>query len=93
MKLWWCHNEALYALLLACRLKNEPLYEEWYDRVHDYTFSHYPDREHGEWFGYLHRDGTLSQRFKGSSWKCCFHAPRQLLYSWQLLSEMEKCSE
>jgi N-acylglucosamine 2-epimerase len=89
MKLWWCHNEALYALLLACSLKDDPIYEQWYDRVHDYTFSHFPDSEHGEWFGYLHRDGTVSHRFKGSPWKCCFHTPRQLLYCWQLLSEME----
>ncbi|MDP2982240.1 MAG: AGE family epimerase/isomerase [Candidatus Latescibacter sp.] len=90
MKLWWCHNEALYALLLAHHLTGEKVYESWYDRVHEYSFTHFPDPVHGEWFGYLHRDGTVSHRFKGSTWKGCFHLPRHLLYCWQLLLKMEK---
>ncbi|MHB9028910.1 MAG: AGE family epimerase/isomerase [Candidatus Latescibacterota bacterium] len=89
MKLWWCHNEALYATLLAHWLTGEDVFEEWYDRVHDYSFAHHPDPVYGEWFGYLHRDGSVSHQFKGSSWKGCFHLPRQLLYGWQLLSKME----
>ena len=89
MKLWWCHNEALFALLLAHKLTGDALYEQWYDRVHEYSFTHHPDPEYGEWFGYLHRDGSVSHTFKGSSWKGCFHLPRQLLYSWLLLKEME----
>ncbi|MFC1509004.1 AGE family epimerase/isomerase [Candidatus Omnitrophota bacterium] len=89
MKLWWCHNEALYALLLAHKMKGDSIYEDWYDSVHEYSFTHHPDPEYGEWYGYLHRDGTVSHRFKANSWKCCFHLPRQLLYGWQLLKEME----
>jgi len=82
-------NEALYALLLAHKLTGGAIYEEWYDRVHEYSFARHPDPDYGEWFGYLHRDGTVSHTFKGSSWKGCFHLPRQLLYSWLLLKEME----
>jgi N-acylglucosamine 2-epimerase len=89
MKLWWCHNEALYALLLAHHLTGEKIYESWYDKVHDYAFMVHPDPVHGEWFGYLHRNGSVSHTFKGSAWKGCFHLPRHLLYSWQLLSKME----
>lgn len=90
MKLWWCHNEALYATLLAHHLTGDAVYEQWYDKLHDYSFSHHTDTEYGEWFGYLHRDGSVSHRFKGSAWKGCFHLPRQLLYCWLLLKEMEK---
>ena len=89
MKLWWCHNEALIALLHAIYLKGDSIFEEWYDRVHKYTFGLFPDREYGEWIGYFHRDGRIALPLKGSNWKCCFHLPRHLLFGWQLLKKME----
>jgi len=90
MKLWWCHNEALIALLHALYLTgDEEKYGAWYRRVHDYTFNLFPDREHGEWIGYFHRDGRVALPVKGSNWKCCFHLPRHLLIGWQLLKKLE----
>ena len=89
MKLWWCHNEALIALLYALRYKGGKEYEEWYNKVHNYTFGLFPDKENGEWYGYFHRDGRLAMRVKGSQWKGCFHLPRHLLVGWKLLKEME----
>jgi len=88
-KLWWCHNEALIALLHALHLKGGDVYEKWYDRVHEYTFNLFPDREYGEWIGYYHRDGRVALPVKGSNWKCCFHLPRHLLIGWKLLNKME----
>jgi N-acylglucosamine 2-epimerase len=89
MKLWWPHTEALYALLLAYHLTGNSIYEEWYERVHQWSFGHFPDSQYGEWFGYLHRDGSLASRLKGSMWKGPFHLPRALLYGWKLLEEMK----
>ena len=60
MKLWWVHNEALIATLLAFNLTGDTYYDEWYEKLHDYVFSHFPDKEYGEWYGYLHRDGSVS---------------------------------
>lgn len=88
MKLWWPHTEALYALLLAHSLTNDPAYAAWYEKVHSWAFEHFPDREHGEWFGYLHRDGSVASRLKGSQWKGPFHLPRALLYGMKLLEKM-----
>ncbi len=88
MKLWWPHTEALYALLLALRLTGNPKYEEWYWKVHQWAFDHFPDRQFGEWYGYLHHDGTVSSPLKGSAWKGPFHLPRALLYGWKILEEM-----
>ena len=85
MKLWWPHTEALYALLLAHYLTGDPFWTDWYQRMHDWTFSHFPDPVNGEWFGYLHRDGSLAVSAKGSMWKGAFHVPRALLYCMQLL--------
>ena len=78
MKLWWPHGEALYALLLAWDLTGRDDMAQWYQKVHDYTFSHFPDPEYGEWFGYLSRDGTRVWTAKANGWKGCFHLPRAL---------------
>ena len=88
LKLWWPHNEALYALLLAHHLTGAQKWADWYERVHAWAFAHFPDREHGEWFGYLHRDGSVSSTVKSNHWKGPFHLPRMQLYAWHLLEEM-----
>ena len=88
MKLWWPHTEALYATLLAYHLTQDETWAAWYERVHDYAFGHFPDAEYGEWYGYLHRDGTVSHRLKGNCWKGLFHLPRAQLMCWKLLEEM-----
>jgi N-acylglucosamine 2-epimerase len=88
MKLWWPHNEALYALLLANYITGDKKYEDWYEKVHEWVFKHFPDREYGEWYGYLHRDGSVSSPAKGNTWKGPFHLPRFLLYGWKLLEKM-----
>lgn len=89
LKLWWPHSEALYALLLAHHITGSEKYETWYEKVHKWTFEHFVDQEYGEWFGYLHRDGTVSLPVKGNVWKGPFHIPRYLLYSLKLLEKME----
>lgn len=88
MKLWWVHTEALYAHLLAYRLTGIQKYWEWFEKLNTYCFDHFPDKDNGEWFGYLHRDGTLASTVKGSKWKGPFHLPRMLLKGWILLEEI-----
>jgi N-acylglucosamine 2-epimerase len=88
MKLWWVHAEALYANLLAYHLTGAERYRVWFERLDEYCFNHFPDPDNGEWFGYLHRDGTLASTVKGSKWKAPFHVPRMLLNGWQLLDEI-----
>ncbi len=89
MKLWWPHTEALYALLLAHRLTGDDRYADWHARVHEYAFARFPDPEFGEWFGYLHRDGSVANTLKGSMWKGFFHIPRALWMCERLLERME----
>lgn len=85
MKFWWPHDEAIIATLSAHLLTGDAKYETWHRLVHDWSYAHFPDREHGEWFGYLHRDGRLSTTLKGNLWKGFFHHPRMQWYCWQLL--------
>ena len=89
MKLWWVHNECLIATLTALQLTGDPVFEEWYDKLHEYIFNRFPDREYGEWYGYLHRDGTVSHTQKGSLWKGPYHLPRCLMLCESILSAME----
>jgi N-acylglucosamine 2-epimerase len=88
MKLWWPHSEALYATLLAYHLLGDDTYARWYERVHEWTFTHFPDASFGEWFGYLRRDGSRTTTLKGNLWKGPFHIPRALLLCWKLLDHM-----
>ncbi len=90
MKFWWPHNEAIIALLLAWQLSGDEKYAHWHQMVHDWAHSHFPDPEHGEWFGYLHRDGSLSTPIKGNLWKGAFHLPRMQWYCWQRLEEIRR---
>ena len=58
MKFWWPHNETIIAALLAYQLTGDEKYAEWHKMVHDWSYAHFPDTEQGEWYGYLHRDGS-----------------------------------
>ena len=86
MKFWWPQNEAIIATLMAFVLTGEEKYGRMHREIHDWAYSHFPDPEHGEWFGYLHRDGSRSSSLKGNLWKGPFHLPRMQLTCWKLLS-------
>jgi N-acylglucosamine 2-epimerase len=85
MKFWWPQNEAIIATLLAYTITGDEKYAKWHQQVHEYAYSHFHDAVHGEWYGYLHRDGRVSQTAKGNLFKGPFHLPRQEWYCQQLL--------
>ena len=79
MKYFWPHNEAAIATLMAYSVTGDRRWERWFETLHEYSFVHFPDRVHGEWFGYLHRDGSVANTVKGNHYKVCFHIPRFML--------------
>lgn len=87
MKFWWPHDETLIATLMAHRMTGEAKYLEWHEQVREWSFARFGDPEHGEWFGYLRRDGAPSNTLKGSLWKSFFHHPRALWRCHQLASQ------
>ena len=86
MKFWWPHNETIIATLYAFLLTGKEQYKSWHRQVNQWAYDHFPDRVHGEWFGYLHRDGSPSSTLKGNLWKGPFHLPRMQMTCWQLLN-------
>jgi N-acylglucosamine 2-epimerase len=92
MKFWWPQNETIIATLMAHLLTGDEKYERWHKMAHDWAYAKFHDSKarggHGEWFGYLHRDGSVSSQSKGTLWKGPFHYPRMQLVCWKLLEEM-----
>jgi N-acylglucosamine 2-epimerase len=87
-KLWWVHVEALVALAKGFQHTGDMRCKEWFDKVHDYTWSHFKDQQYGEWFGYLNRRGEVLLPLKGGKWKGCFHIPRSLYQVWKTLETL-----
>ena len=88
MKLWWVHNEAILATLYAYSLTREQSFLRWFEKLDEWTWSHYPDPEYGEWFAYLDRRGERTHSLKGGKWKTFFHVPRCLLFAAQRMRKM-----
>lgn len=88
MKFWWPQTEAIIATLYAYRATGDEKYLEMHRQISDWTYSHFPDHEYGEWYGYLHRDGTVAQSAKGNLFKGPFHIPRMMICGYSLCQEM-----
>lgn len=87
MKFWWPHNEAVLAAMLAYRICGDDSLADWHDAVLHWSIDHFADPQHGEWYGYLHRDGSPSSSLKGSLWKSFFHLPRMHFQAYRWLKE------
>lgn len=90
MKIWWPHTEALYALLLAYSISREQWCLDWFQRVHDYSFSHFPVPEYGEWIQNLDRQGRKLETTVALPVKDPFHLARSLIYSVGMLEGLAK---
>jgi N-acylglucosamine 2-epimerase len=88
MKIWWPHTEALYALLLAYSISKEAWCLDWFQRIHDYAFSHFPVPEHGEWIQNLDRQGRRINELVALPVKDPFHLARALIYSMGVLARL-----
>ena len=88
MKLWWVHNEALIAFLMAFDESKDEKHFEIFKSLFEYTKKNFIDTKNGEWYGYLNRDGTVSMRFKGGPYKGCFHVPRCLMMLEKLIEKI-----
>ena len=89
MKLWWPHTEMLIASLMLYRDTGDETYAQWFHRAWEYSMRVFPDRDYGEWYGYLRRDGNPTlPACKGSTYKGPFHYPRMLMMVDHLLGEL-----
>jgi N-acylglucosamine 2-epimerase len=89
-KIWWVFSEALYAMLLAYEYTRESWCMEWYWKVHDWAFSHFPVKEHGEWTNKLDRKGNKIDRLIALPVKDPFHLPRALILCIDVLKRLKR---
>jgi N-acylglucosamine 2-epimerase len=87
-KLWWVHVEALVACAKGYTLTKNKACWDWFLKLHQYTWQHFKDTKHGEWFGYLNRQGQVLLPLKGGKWKGCFHIPRALYQVYNTLNNL-----
>ena len=88
MKFWWPQCETIIACLYAYKLTGDEKYLERHRMISEWTYAHFPDHEYGEWYGYLHRDGSVAQPAKGNIFKGPFHVPRMMIRSHLLCNEI-----
>lgn len=88
MKFWWPQCETIIANLYAYKLTGDEKYLERHRIISEWTYAHFPDHEYGEWYGYLHRDGSVAQPAKGNIFKGPFHVPRMMIRSYMLCNEI-----
>lgn len=88
MKFWWPQCETIIATAYAFKLTGEAKYAKWHKLASEWAWKHLKDRKYPEWYGYLHRDGTVAQPAKGNIFKGPFHIPRMLVKMLDLTRDM-----
>lgn len=89
-KLWWVHIESMITMIKGYQLTGSKECLAWFEKLHEYSWSHFKDPEYPEWYGYPNRRGEVLLPLKGGKWKGCFHIPRGLYQCWKTL---EKCKK
>lgn len=80
MRIWWAHCEGIIAALELYAVTKDTKYKNDFEKLTLYSLSHFSDKENGEWYGMLHRDGTPTlPPFKGHTYKGAFHVMRMLM--------------
>lgn len=76
-KIWWAQAEAMVGFYNAFQLSGREEFALAARGVWDYIQAHMIDREHGEWFKQLSRDGKVdAAHYKIGPWDCPYHSAR-----------------
>ena len=87
-KEFWQQAEVMIGLLDAFLLSGDEKYWAAYKNVHDYVFSKVINRDVGEWYPLLSREGEPIWRHMGHSWKINYHSVRAMVQSLKRLEKL-----
>lgn len=90
MKFWWPQTEGIIASLMAYGVTDDNKYLDMHKAINDWTYKYFPDNVYPEWYGYLHRDGSVAQPAKGNLFKGPFHIPRMMIKSKIIIEDILK---
>lgn len=89
MKLWWPHAESLAGCLLAYEQSGSQWCLDWYTKIHNWSFSHFPVAKYGEWTQRLDRTGNNKiDTVVALPVKDPFHLQRALILSIKSLTRL-----
>jgi len=72
-KYFWVQAEALATAALLGDRTGEAKYWDWYDRLWDYSWTHFVDHRHGAWYRILARDNGKLTDEKSPAGKTDYH--------------------
>jgi mannobiose 2-epimerase len=76
-KHWWPQAEGLVGFYNAYQLTGQAAFAQTADRMWNLIETHFVDRQYGDWFKVLDRNGSpLPQYFKVGPWECPYHHSR-----------------
>jgi mannobiose 2-epimerase len=76
-KAWWPQAEAVVGFYNAFQLSGQGHFAQAAYRCWEYIQAKVVDREHGDWFKELYRDGTPNDAsYKAGPWHCPYHHSR-----------------
>ena len=85
LKYWWPNNELEIGLIYSYIGTGDESFLEKYRMAHEWIFAHFPDRERGEWYGFLNTDGTPISQCKGNHIKGAYHLYRSFYSIYNLI--------
>jgi mannobiose 2-epimerase len=87
-KEFWQQAEVMIGALDACLLTGEEKYWEAYCNVHRFVFDRMINREAGEWYPLLTREGVPIWTHMSHSWKVNYHTVRAMIQSIRRLKKL-----
>ncbi|GLV13415.1 cellobiose 2-epimerase [Alicyclobacillus hesperidum] len=86
-KHWWPQAEAAVGLVNAYQITDDPQYLDKSQLVWDFIEQYIADKQYGEWFWLVDRDGNPDMtKWKVEPWKCPYHNTRACMELWQRLA-------
>ncbi len=86
-KIWWVQAEGLNALAMSALYNENERHYAYFLKLYDYVQNYFRDREVGEWYSILKRDGAVRSDKKGFELKGPYHVPRCLMQLTVLLKD------
>lgn len=86
-KIWWVQAEGLIALCMSAVVNQNEEHWQRFVQLYQYVRKYFIHPQTGEWYSFLHRDGSLLSDLPGSMHKGPYHVPRCLMMLHRTLHE------